>query len=281
MAAALARNAYRVAARRHVRFERQGELTMHRLWPVRTYTYALVLALAVPLFVAGVLLELDQDRAAFALLVASAVAALVAAIVLARRIAQPIVRISAVASRVAAGDRSVRAEPEGPLEVAEIAGQMNRMLDELAVSEAPLRQRRAGRDADHGGNGRAASRRPRGRGRVQLQPFACRRRRPAGRHPARHHRAAYGDGAAARERSAFSRDGGFGARAHLARRRRPALHVRQPRMAHVHRPHARPGAGRRLARQPPSGRPRWLPGRECGGTDGAASIRDRVAPAPP
>jgi len=143
MAAALARNAYRVAARRHVRFERQGELTMHRLWPVRTYTYALVLALAVPLFVAGVLLELDQDRAAFALLVASAVAALVAAIVLARRIAQPIVRISAVASRVAAGDRSVRAEPEGPLEVAEIAGQMNRMLDELAVSEAALRRSEA------------------------------------------------------------------------------------------------------------------------------------------
>ena len=113
---------------------------MHGPWPVRTYTYALVIALALPLAGAAVLVQLEYDRGAFALLVASVVAALVASIALARRIAQPIRRISSVASRVAAGDRAVRAVAEGPLEVAEIARQMNRMLDELALSEMALRR---------------------------------------------------------------------------------------------------------------------------------------------
>jgi PAS domain S-box-containing protein len=112
-------------------------------WPVRRYTYALVLALAVPLACAGVLVQLDHDRGALALLAAAVVAALFGAIALATRIAQPIARISDVASRVAAGDRDVRAEPHGPLEVVEIARQMNRMLDQLAVSEVALRRSEA------------------------------------------------------------------------------------------------------------------------------------------
>ncbi len=116
---------------------------MNSAWPVRRYTYALVLALAVPLAASAVLVALDHDRAAFTLLVAAVVAALGAAIALARRIAQPILRISAVANRVAAGDRTVRAEPEGPHEVAEIARQMNRMLDELELNERALRRSEA------------------------------------------------------------------------------------------------------------------------------------------
>jgi PAS domain S-box-containing protein len=110
---------------------------------VRAYTYALVAALAVPLAAAVALLQLDYDRAAFALLIAAVFAALAAAIALARRIARPIQRISQTASRVAAGDRAVRAVAEGPLEVVEIARQMNRMLDELAASEIATRRSEA------------------------------------------------------------------------------------------------------------------------------------------
>jgi PAS domain S-box-containing protein len=112
-------------------------------WPVRTYTYALVLALAVPLAGAVALIQFDRDRAAFALLVAAVVAALLAAIVLSARITRPIRRISGVAARVAAGDRDVRARTEGPLEVVEIARQMNRMLDQLAVSDVAMRRSEA------------------------------------------------------------------------------------------------------------------------------------------
>jgi len=116
---------------------------MQRAWPVRRYTYVLVLALAAPLAVSAVLVALDHGRAAFALLAAAVVAGLGAALALARRIARPILGISAVANRVAAGDRSVRANPEGPLEVGEIARQMNRMLDELEHGERALRRSEA------------------------------------------------------------------------------------------------------------------------------------------
>jgi PAS domain S-box-containing protein len=113
---------------------------MRGTWPVRTYTYALILALAVSLVAAIVLLELGYGRAAFVLLVGAVIVALITSLALARWIAEPIGRISAVAARVAAGDLKVRAEPQGPLEVAEIARQMNRMLDELALAERELRR---------------------------------------------------------------------------------------------------------------------------------------------
>jgi PAS domain S-box-containing protein len=116
---------------------------MQSAWPARRYTYTLVVALAAPLAAAAILLLLDHDRTAFALLVVAVVAALGTAIALSRRIAEPVLRISAVANRVAAGDRSVRAEPEGPLEIAEIARQMNRMLDELELNERALRRSEA------------------------------------------------------------------------------------------------------------------------------------------
>ncbi len=67
---------------------------------------------------------------------------LVAAVLTARRaaaIAQPISALAQTAKAAAAGDTIARAEPGGPLEVATVAHEINRMLDARHFSEARLR----------------------------------------------------------------------------------------------------------------------------------------------
>ncbi len=51
---------------------------------------------------------------------------------LARSIVQPVERLSAAAARLGAGDRSVRVEPEGPPEIVEVAGEFNRLAEQVA-----------------------------------------------------------------------------------------------------------------------------------------------------
>jgi PAS domain S-box-containing protein len=66
--------------------------------------------------------------------------ALLAVAVLARRMLRPIESIASVADAVARGDVAARAEPGGPREVADIAMQVNRMLDQRQRDDAALRE---------------------------------------------------------------------------------------------------------------------------------------------
>jgi len=77
-------------------------------------------------------------RLVFALIV-GLVLAIVAGAVLARRLARPLVHVRAAAYRLGHGDRSVRVEPEGPREVAEVAESLNALTAALGASEARQR----------------------------------------------------------------------------------------------------------------------------------------------
>jgi two-component system, OmpR family, sensor kinase len=59
---------------------------------------------------------------------------------LARRIARPIQQAAAAAHRLASGSRDVALTPEGPAEVAELAGALNRLNSALATSEGRERE---------------------------------------------------------------------------------------------------------------------------------------------
>ena len=76
------------------------------------------------------------------LLVALVVGLLIAGLagwLLARRLARPLAGAAAAAHRLAAGERDVRVEPEGPAEVADLASAMNRLSAALAASEGRQR----------------------------------------------------------------------------------------------------------------------------------------------
>jgi two-component system, OmpR family, sensor kinase len=79
------------------------------------------------------------QRMALALLIGLGVAT-VAGAVAARRLARPLQRTSEAALHLSTGERSVRVDPEGPVEVAEVAVALNGLADALQVSES--RQRR-------------------------------------------------------------------------------------------------------------------------------------------
>jgi PAS domain S-box-containing protein len=70
-------------------------------------------------------------------------AALLAVAVLARRMLRPIHSIARVAEAVGRGDVAARATPGGPRELADIAAQVNRMLDQRQRDEAALRDSEA------------------------------------------------------------------------------------------------------------------------------------------
>jgi signal transduction histidine kinase len=74
------------------------------------------------------------QRELLALLIGVAVAGL-GAVLLARRLAAPLGRAAHAARRLASGERSVRVEPEGPAEVAEVAEAVNELAAALETSE--------------------------------------------------------------------------------------------------------------------------------------------------
>ena len=59
---------------------------------------------------------------------------------LARRISRPLVDAASAAHRLAAGDRDVRLQPDGPTEVADVADSLNTLAAALATSEGRQRQ---------------------------------------------------------------------------------------------------------------------------------------------
>ncbi|GAB3433343.1 HAMP domain-containing sensor histidine kinase [Phycicoccus ginsengisoli] len=79
------------------------------------------------------------DRVLLALVVGLVVATVVA-VLFARRLAAPLRRTAAAAHRLASGERSVRVEPEGPAEVAEVGAALNVLAEALEHSEQRQRQ---------------------------------------------------------------------------------------------------------------------------------------------
>lgn len=77
-------------------------------------------------------------RLLLALLLGLGAAALLG-VVVARRLTRPLVRAAEGAHRLAAGERDVRLAEDGPAEVAELSGAMNRLTDALAGSESRQR----------------------------------------------------------------------------------------------------------------------------------------------
>ena len=77
-------------------------------------------------------------RLLLALLLGLLAAALLG-VVVARRLTRPLVRAAEGAHRLAAGERDVRLAEDGPAEVAELSGAMNRLTDALAGSESRQR----------------------------------------------------------------------------------------------------------------------------------------------
>lgn len=67
------------------------------------------------------------------------VVALAGGLLLARRLAAPLRRTATVAQRLKAGNRLIRARPEGPVEVAQVAESLNSLAAALNVSEAQQR----------------------------------------------------------------------------------------------------------------------------------------------
>ena len=59
---------------------------------------------------------------------------------LARRISRPLVDAATAAHRLAAGDRNIRLQPDGPAEVADVADSLNSLAAALATSEGRQRQ---------------------------------------------------------------------------------------------------------------------------------------------
>ncbi len=66
--------------------------------------------------------------------------AMLLALVISRRIGAPIERLAAAAGAVASGEAATRARVEGAQEVAALAGQFNRMLDQLDAQQRALRE---------------------------------------------------------------------------------------------------------------------------------------------
>ncbi|GIH13148.1 sensor histidine kinase [Rugosimonospora africana] len=73
-------------------------------------------------------------------LVAGLVAGALAGALLARRLARPIRHAAGAAARLSAGDRSVRVEPEPPIEVEELAHALNELGSALSTSESRQRE---------------------------------------------------------------------------------------------------------------------------------------------
>ncbi|WP_432833728.1 sensor histidine kinase [Dactylosporangium sp. CA-092794] len=73
-------------------------------------------------------------------LLAGLAAGLIAGPLLARRISRPIRTVAAAATRLSAGDRSVRLDPDGPTEVADLAHAVNALTEALATSEGRERE---------------------------------------------------------------------------------------------------------------------------------------------
>jgi two-component system sensor histidine kinase BaeS len=86
----------------------------------------------------------DVERTGLLRLVYALLAGVVLAVVLgsllARRVARPLTHVRAAAYRLSHGERSVRVEPEGPAEVAEVAEALNALASALRVSEARQRE---------------------------------------------------------------------------------------------------------------------------------------------
>jgi two-component system sensor histidine kinase BaeS len=72
-------------------------------------------------------------------IVIGGVLAAIAGALLARRVTRPLRTLVNAARRLQAGDRNLRLEPEGPVEVAELAVALNQLGDSLAISEARQR----------------------------------------------------------------------------------------------------------------------------------------------
>ena len=73
-------------------------------------------------------------------LVLGLVLAVLASVVFARRLAAPLRGTAAAAQRMAAGERSVRVEPDGPTEVAETGEALNALAEALELSEGRQRE---------------------------------------------------------------------------------------------------------------------------------------------
>jgi two-component system sensor histidine kinase BaeS len=73
-------------------------------------------------------------------LVAGLIAGALAGVLLARRLARPIRHAASAAARLSAGDRSVRVEPEPPVEVEELAHALNELGSALSTSESRQRE---------------------------------------------------------------------------------------------------------------------------------------------
>ncbi len=83
-----------------------------------------------------------RDQRRLALLVGLLGLALMAAyaVVFARRYTRPLVAVSRAAGRVAAGDLRAHVDPRGPLEVRELAGSFNHMIDAVRALVAKMTQ---------------------------------------------------------------------------------------------------------------------------------------------
>jgi signal transduction histidine kinase len=108
-----------------------------RLLPAMRLQLAGLAFLAVVLPLSGVLasgwvmFEMHTDIETLAIASAAAASAVLAALLLARWIRQPLDRLRATSSQLAAGDLSARASEGGPIEVAEVAHSFNVMADSI------------------------------------------------------------------------------------------------------------------------------------------------------
>ncbi|HUM87283.1 MAG TPA: HAMP domain-containing sensor histidine kinase, partial [Actinomycetota bacterium] len=91
-----------------------------------------------PTSVSGFGLRELWGRIGMAIVIGGVLAAIAGAL-LARRVTRPLRTLVNAARRLQAGDRNLRLEPEGPVEVAELAVALNQLGDSLATSEARQR----------------------------------------------------------------------------------------------------------------------------------------------
>ena len=96
------------------------------------------LLLIQPTSVSGFGLRELWGRIGMAIVIGGVLAAIAGAL-LARRVTRPLRTLVNAARRLQAGDRNLRLEPEGPVEVAELAVALNQLGDSLATSEARQR----------------------------------------------------------------------------------------------------------------------------------------------
>jgi two-component system sensor histidine kinase BaeS len=96
------------------------------------------LLLIQPTSVSGFGLRELWGRIGMAIVIGGVLAAIAGAL-LARRVTRPLRTLVNAARRLQVGDRNLRLEPEGPVEVAELAVALNQLGDSLATSEARQR----------------------------------------------------------------------------------------------------------------------------------------------